>query len=215
VRQKAKGRRVGYTTGDIKQDLTAGQLAGIGAVSMAWNSVESFVDELLLAALGLQARIALEIIVRMSAFDAKVALVKSAANARLGISPAHSEDLWSALDGALGYARDLKNHRDKVIHAQLIDAGEAIGRVTRRDREHDVLMSQEALDALYERLISVRNELRAICLIFLILSEAVKNNAQADLKTLLHGSAIQGHVSQAQDHRKARLSLPPLPKLPQ
>jgi hypothetical protein len=215
LQRKSKGSRVARTTGDIKQDLTASQLAGIGAVAMAWNSVESFVDAVLLAALGLQARIGWDVIARVNAFDAKVALIKSVGKARLGISEELCEDLWKALDDALGGAKELKGHRDAVIHSQLIDPGEAVGQVIRRDREYDVLLSQEALDGLYDRLIRVRNELRTVCLIFLILDEAVKGDAQADLKTLLRRPAVQAHVSQVQEHRKARLSLPPLPRFPE
>jgi hypothetical protein len=127
--------------------------------------------------------------------------------ARLGISEKLSGDLRKALDAALDVAKELKSYRDAVVHCQLVDAGEGLGQLIRRDGQYDVLLSQEALDGLYDRLISVRDELRTLCLIFLILDEAVKNDAQADLNTLLHGPAIQGHVSQVQEHRKARLSL--------
>ena len=85
----------------------------------------------------------------------------------------------------------------------------------KRDARYDVLLSQQALDGLYDRLISVGDELRTVYIIFLVLDEALKNEPQADLSTLLHGQAIQGHVNQVQEHPKTRQSLPPLPKFPQ
>jgi hypothetical protein len=215
MKQKSKGPRIGRTTGDIKRDLTTNQLAGIGAVAMAWNSVESFVDAMLLAGLGLQARIGLDVIARINVFDAKFALIKSVGKARLGISEEHCEDLWKALDDALQGAKELKGHRDAVIHSQLIDPGEAMGQVVKREGEYDVLLSQEALDGLYDRLIAVRDELRAVCMVFLTLHEAIKGDGQVDPNTLLRGGTVRAYVSQAQEHRKARLSLRPLPKFPQ
>jgi len=214
VRQKSKGRRVGDTTGDIKQDLKLGHLAGIGAVAMAWNSVESFVDAVLLSALGMQARIGEKVLVRINAFDAKIELIKSGATTRLGLSKEQCEDLLKSLDAAPVNAKELKQYRDAVIHCQLIDVRKAQGLLIKRDARYDVLLSQEALDGLYNRLISVRDELRAVCLIFLTLDEAVKADARADLQTLLLGPEVQAYVSQVREHRSARLSLPPLPTFP-
>jgi hypothetical protein len=210
MRRKSTGCLIGNTTGDIRRDLTCGQLAGIGAVTMAWNSVESFLDAALLAGLGLPARIGEKVIAR-TAFDTKIELIKFVATTRLGLSEEHSEDLLKTLASAT----DLKTYRDAVIHCQPIDVAKAVGLLIKRDARYDVLLSQEALDGLYDRLVSVRAEMRSVCLIFLILDDALKNDAQADLDTLLHGPAIQVHVSQVQEHRKARLALRPLAKFPQ
>jgi len=183
VRQKSKGPLIGDTTGDIKQDLSQGQLAGIGAVAMAWNSVESFVDEMLRVSLGMQVGIGEKVLARINAFDAKIGLIKSAATTRLGLSKEECEDLLKSLDAAPASAKDLKEYRDAVIHCQLIDVRNAQGLLIKRDAQYDVLLSQEVLDGLYNRLISVRDELRTVCLIFLTLDEALKTDAQADLQT--------------------------------
>jgi hypothetical protein len=211
LRQKSKCRVIGNTSGDIRRDLTRGQLGGIGAVAMAWNSVESFLDGLLLAGLGLPARIGEKVIARTSGLDAKIELIRFVAETRLRVSGEQCEDLLKSLNDV----KELKQNRDAVIHGQLIDVGKGLGRLIKRDARYDVLLSQQALDGLFDRLISVRDELRIVCLIFLILDEALKNESQADPSTLLHGQAIQGHVSQVQEHRKTRQSLPPLPKFPQ
>jgi hypothetical protein len=214
VRQISTGRLIADTTGDIKQDLKSAQLAGIGAVAMAWNSVESFVDEMLRACLGMQARIGERVLARINAFDAKIELIKAAATIRLGLSKEQCEDLLKSLDTAPANAKELKEYRDAVIHSQLIDVRSALGLLIKRDAQYDVLLSQEALDGLYSRLISVKDELRAVCLILLTLNEAVKEDAQADLQTLLREPEVQGYVSQVREHRNARQSLPPLPKFP-
>jgi len=214
MKQKSKGPWIGRTTGDIKRDLTTSQLAGIGAVAMAWNSVESFVDAALLSVLGIQARIGERVLARINAFDAKVELIKSAAVTRLGLSEEQCEDLLKSLDSAPANAKELKEYRDAVIHCQLIDVPKAQGLLIKRDARYDVLLAQEALEGLYDRLIWVRNELRAACLVLITLDEAVKADAQADLQTLLREPEVQARVSQVREHRSVRLSLPPLPKFP-
>jgi hypothetical protein len=181
---------------------------------MAWNSAESFIDAVLLAGLGLRARVGLDVIARISAIDAKLALIKSIGEGRLGISGEVCDGLRKALDCALHAAKELKGYRDAVIHSQVVDPSEGLGQLIKRDGQYDVLLSQEALDGLYHRLISVRDELRTVCLIFLILNEGAQSDEQVDLKTLLRGPEVQAHVAQVRERQKARLSLSPLPKFP-
>jgi len=159
VRHKSKGRLVGDTTGDIKQDLKPGQLASIGAVAMAWNSIESFVDAALLTVLGTPARVGFDVIACIGAFDAKVALIKRIGELRLGISEELCSAVFKAVDDALASAKEWKGYRDDVIHCQLINASEALGLLVKRDAQFEVLLSQKALDGLYNRLISVRESL--------------------------------------------------------
>jgi len=96
---------IGDTTDDIKRDLKPRQLAGIGAVEMAWSSIESFVDAALLAVLGIQARVDVDVITRVGAFDAKVALINPMGEVRLGISEEQCSDVFKAVGDALESAR--------------------------------------------------------------------------------------------------------------
>jgi hypothetical protein len=162
---------------------------------MAWNSLESFVDTALLAVVGMPARVGLDVIARIGGFDAKDALIRRIGEVRLGISEERCPDVFNAVKDALANAKELKGYRDDVIHCQLVNASEALGLLVKRDAQFEVQLSQEALDGLYNRLISVRDELRTVCLILLTLDEALKADAQADLQTLLRGPEVQAYVS--------------------
>jgi hypothetical protein len=50
---------------DIQKDLTPGQLKAIGAVMLAWNDVEGWIDHTLAVALDLPASVALEVTSRI------------------------------------------------------------------------------------------------------------------------------------------------------
>jgi hypothetical protein len=210
LRRKAKSPRIGRTTGDIKRDLSKDQLAGIGAVAMAWNSAESFVDLLLTIALGLDTSLASDLTDRVGAFDAKSVLINQASVKRLRLD----HELFD-LTETLGVAKECKTNRDGVIHAQLYNADKGLGILYKREGQYDVLLSQEALDSLYARLIAIRDELRIIVFILTTLNEALREDASADLERLQCEPAVQGYVSQLREHQKARRSLPPLPKFPE
>jgi hypothetical protein len=184
--------------------LSKDQLAGIGAVAMAWNDVESALDHLVGIALGLDYRIANELTTRLDNFDAKSELIKRAIASKL---VALGDQLSDGLRETLGVAKTLKTYRDAVIHARAIDPARSMGRLRRRQGQFEVLLSEQALDGLYDRLVCVRNELRK----FAQIGMELKRKATHGPRGQQLAAVLQEHVAQLQEHRRARLSLPPLP----
>jgi hypothetical protein len=77
LRRQAPPSRSGSKTEDIKNDLSAAQLQGIGAVAIAWNEVEFMLDCVLYSGLVLSGSSWLDVLTRLST-DAKIELIASA-----------------------------------------------------------------------------------------------------------------------------------------
>jgi hypothetical protein len=97
------GRKGHKKTGDIKRDLSQEQLAGIGAVALAYNYAESNIDRALGLALGLSHALYLQLVTRINGMEAKTDLLKkAAADVKL------PEELRTDLAETLGYFVKLK-----------------------------------------------------------------------------------------------------------
>jgi hypothetical protein len=62
-------RKTHSKTGDIKRDLSSEQLAGIGAVALAYNYAESSIDRALGLALGVGHKLYLPLVTRIGGMD--------------------------------------------------------------------------------------------------------------------------------------------------
>jgi hypothetical protein len=212
--------------GDIRKDLTASQLAALGAVALAYNEAEVTIDLLMVFALGLWATVAPEVSSRINGIDgkieiAKVGMIDLGANAE--IQEALSDSL--GLDGFL----KLKQYRDAVIHAHGLDVPSGIASTSiKRGKFYEVLLTEGALNGLYDRLVLMRAELIELGNIAISLS-VVRKVGQVvfqikdvfppivgvfDQTTAKIEQDIQDAMSRYRAHRSRRLSLPPLPEFP-
>jgi hypothetical protein len=198
--------------GDIKKDLSQNQLAGIGAAALAYNEVEVEIDRLFFLATGLSKELQLEVSTRLGGIDGKTAIIIKGVK-RFGLDQQEQKQLEEIL-GDHGVFGTLKSYRDAVIHARLINAPIGIGaRVDRRAKIFDVLLSQDALDALYTHLISLRDELNAAANA-LGLIMAYDLLAADDPRKLSAGGQRAKLLARFRARQPARAALPPIPEFP-
>lgn len=235
--KRAHEIRASYGSGNVLRDVSKRQLAHIAAVSIAYNEMEEALDLLLIFSLGIWANVGPQVTSRINGTDGKIAIVKAAVRDMTSLrnvsdfvvgSPDFSELLDKSLEHE-GFAL-LKQYRDAVIHAHKFDVPTAIALTSvKRGKPYEVLMTKEALKALYDRLVLVRNELWEACTIAARASESWKAmwvahnigavNSPVGKKLFLSTKAqterdIRGAISRYRRHQSRRLSLPPLPSFP-
>ena len=152
-RPRPKHRDRASRTGDILKDFTSLQLASIGAVALAWNELEYQFDEMLGYGLVIQDGYGANVTTRLS-IENKIELMKMVVrNAGL------PEEALNPFIHAIGEYGRYKELRDSVIHARLVDADTAIGEVSHyKMKFSEILLSQEALENLYQRIVLLRDE---------------------------------------------------------
>lgn len=159
--RQAPPSRSGSKTEDIKQDLSAAQLRGIGAVAIAWNEVEFMLDCVLYSGLVLSGFSWLDVLTRLST-DAKIELVASAEET-LHLPRSFRELIQVSVKNA----KELKDLRNSVVHARIFDAPNGIGvNIRRGGKIRQILLVAPALECLYDRLNLLHGELRSILAIF-------------------------------------------------
>lgn len=197
---------------DAKRSLSKEQLAGIGAVAIAYNYAEQTIDRMLPPALGLTVTTYKGVVTRINGMDGKIEIIKDAA-LDLGMP----EEMQKFLSVSLGQDNFglFKKYRDAVIHTKIFDPALGIGElIERRGKHMQVLITAEALDSLYEHIVALTNEIFPFLRMFMNIRKAM-NPARDDKEKKLLLADILTYFSQAQAHRNNRLSLKPLPKFPQ
>jgi hypothetical protein len=205
-------------TGDVRKDLTQNQLAWIGSIALAYNETERLVDVIFGISLSLS-ELSYDVVSRINGTEGRVEIIKLAIR-ELGCPELMCVAFADTL-GNNGFSL-LKKFRDRIIHASIVDAAAAIARSpAKRGSFEEVLLTVDALKALYRRMQLVRSEMIEI---MKITSNYVlaKSPANTNLN-LLAGrgvpiaqieSEILRCFAQFHRHQKARLSLPPLPEFP-
>lgn len=196
--------------GDIKKNFTVNQLAWIGAVAMAYNEAEGNLHLLTGSFLGYHGPY-LEVTSRINGTEGLIALILSVLP-KYNLAPEVLESFTSALQEGFP---TLKTYRDAVIHASLMDMHTAVAesRPNRGARTYTIL-TEDALEGLYERLISVREELLNLALIANYADALTFIPSKGNQHTARMQQGILDANAQCQSHRKHRQSLPPFPKFP-
>jgi hypothetical protein len=113
---------------------------------------------------------------------------------------------------------EYKTYRGAIVHSLVFDVDKGIAqRIGSRAENHQILVTMEALSALYERLVLIQNELRQIDLLFRLADEAgaaTIYRGAADPSRLRRERDVPAVTAQVQEHQTRRLSLPPLPEFP-
>jgi hypothetical protein len=204
-------RHHGVRSTDPFKNLSADQLAYIGAIAMLYNDVEAVVDGLCGGALRIPFNDQ-EVLSRINGIEGKYALIKIGAR-HWGFDDSEMAHLGEALGD--GGCHGLKKWRDAVIHARMFDIESSVARVyERQGRVAEVLLALDALKGLYKRLELMRLELDA-------LRGALYRRARITRGELAspHKERLEQEIltlwSQAQSHRSERQSLPPMPEFPE
>lgn len=217
-------------SGDIRGDLTESQLAWIGSVTIAYNEVETLIDVMLSIVVNLSTEISAEITSRINGVDGKIEIVKIGYKL-LRASDAVTEALAQSF-GNKGFAL-LKKYRDGVIRARVLDAPHAVGiTIAKRGKFDEILLTSDALEGVYNRLVLLRKELIELIMILSplvtydrLLQFTKLSNLSNYVTPKLSQSSLERtrkqierdiptYLSQHQSHLKSRLSLPPLPEFP-
>jgi hypothetical protein len=190
---------------DVRQDISARQLEALGAIAIMWTRIERRIDFAMCTALSVPYRLWVDVSSRINGFDGKVELIKKGAEHHIRVSP----DARGIIADSLGAISEHKRYRDGVIHAWVVNPNADIADTIQRKGEVDeTFMSAHALDGLYERLSILSDETRDIIGIlnyYLAVGRGREEIAQAH----------EACMSQALEHQKRRLALPPLPAFPQ
>ena len=200
---------------DIKQDLTPEQLAGIGAASLAFNAAEKLFDRAIAIILGLSAHLDEFVLAKIGSVDEKAELLKlfiSDFATQLSLDQNSIDTIQNTINVFL----DLKILRNASVHVTHIDTVSNTGIVkSRTGKTSRVLLTTQALDGLYNRLVCVHSELDFLCVALCIgISKMVTSRSGIDPFRMAAEPTYQEWLMKlkvAQDHRKA---LPPMPEVP-
>ena len=108
----------------------------------------------------------------------------------------------------------LKGYRDTVIHARALNAPHGIGfKVDRQASVTEVLLTTDAMNALYDHITETRLELREATYLILA-AKAVRDCAVDDPRREQFEAAMSVCSALFRECRKKKLSLPPLPEFP-
>jgi len=202
------------TEGDIHEILSKDQLAAIATVMLAYNEVESEIDELFYLQSDIYDHVKLEISSRLLV-DSKLEIIKKTLESAQGIEDEDRVEITFIL-GENCFIR-LKSIRNSIVHARVVNASVGIGlNVEKKAKIKEVLLNLPALDALYRHLLNLRNELRAAH--ELIYSESIISLMKANKAPGPDIERFEATKSEwtvpFRNLRDARLSLPPLPEFP-
>lgn len=204
----APTNRSGSRNQNIKKDFSHDQLAAIGAVVAAWNEVEFMLDCGLYSGEKLPAECLLDDLPKR-ALDQRVKDAKKAVR-----HWALPTDFINTLETSIAAFVMVKDIRNAVAHSRIYDSTTAIGnRITRKGTVEEVLLSTKALDWLYENLMILKVELRAMIAIF----DLVRNTEIAEQQGLVSTGQIDpipeatawlGEIKKCQANRDALGSAP-------
>lgn len=229
----------GNRSGDILKDLNKEQLAGIGMVALAYNEAESYIHFLVGAGFELRHMVG-EVTQRVNGITGLCELAKLIVK-----NLKADETVVMALSDTLGAKgfQELKTYRDAVIHCRIFNSDNSIAvSPGKRGTYNEILLTEQALDGLYQRLIIIREELICFCNITLnllkikvildisnysdhLIPVIIKEdhlvahflqfalNARDKQKSNIE-SEIQEQMAQALRYQRLRLTLPPLPEFP-
>jgi hypothetical protein len=204
-------RRYVGTSGNIKEDLGQKKLAAIGAVAMAYNKVEEEIEALFGIATKLEGQILLEVSTRINGIDGKIAIIKSSVDT-FGVEDEDKRQIAEALGD--GVFTRLKGYRDSVVHARLINAAIGVGiRYEKRAKINEVLLSESALNALYEHLLALAQELQCAASILLFALE-INTRAAGDPERASYAAGKSENSAQFRRYQNRRQSLQPIPGFP-
>ena len=213
-RPQPPGARPGRVEHDIKRALTTEQLAEIGAISLKFNQVESIIEFILLVVLDVPPLLWWDVVRRINGMDAKLSILRRYYESNKIFTAEAKECLKIALDGVADY----KKYRDLIIHCVPYDVDKGIGQhMTTKAEAVQILLTKEALSALYDRLCILNEELVFADLLFRLGSatgaKAIYPDV-ADLLRLRRERDVPAVLDLVLPHQKRRLSLPPLPEFP-
>ena len=220
MRRKAENAKYTSKPFDIKKDIKPEWLAQFGAISVAWNDIEAAIDVGFCMAIFLDRTFWSEVQSRINGLDGKFALIKTGYRAY----PVLPDEIIQLMDDTIAAVSGHKGHRDSLTHVRLIDPSADVAPANQsRGTQYQVLITQEALDRLYDHLRALQVEMGLILQIlhqrFQIrtwMEEASGPEAvTSDPRIEPAAAIVRECAAQLREHQKSRRELPPLPQFPE
>ena len=205
---------------DPKKAYTAEQLAEIGAITLKWNQVEAFIDFIGAYILYAKTPIWLQIATdRALSTKTKLGLLKEC----LKRSTLLDEKAKGCAYDCFAEVEQCRAYRNAIIHHHIYDHEKGIGTYVDESRSpFQILVSIEALKALYAIICALSDELREIDLLFRMETDAQRPGRFNDAKMRfepfseekLRESIIPDHTKKILALQKSRKALQKLPQFP-
>ena len=201
-----------YKKYDFLAEVDGERLKLIGAIALAWNWIEGALDATLAMSLELAADMWVEVSSRINGIDGKTALIKRSLTLDNGL-PKFEEDDLLILRKAINAIENNKRFRDGLIHARMIHPEAIISQTSQRKGVADeVLMTAEALNALYNLYAALGEEMDAfVRVIFVRLDLGGRLKERGNKLTEEH---LRWSLAQLREAQTKREALPPLPEFP-
>ena len=156
----------------------------------------------------------MEVVRRINGMDAKLSILRHYYETNKILTDDAKQCLKIALDGVADY----KKYRDLIIHCVPYDVEKGIGQhITTKAEAVQILLTKDALSALYERLCILNDELIHADLLFRLGSEEGAKAIyphERDPSRVRRERDVPAVLSLVLQHQTRRLSLPPLPEFP-
>jgi hypothetical protein len=210
MKRPAKGRSTPvHHTRDVKQDFSRDQLAAVGAVTLAFNELQSAVEAMLQVATSIPEWLFSDVASRINGLDGKIAIIKAVIDREVS-EPKDIEEIKQSV----GTFMEFKGNRDAIIHARVLNAALGIGLSSeRRAQESEVLLRAGDLDTFYDHIVALQKEIFSASN-FLASILALKLLASDDQNRAPFEEAVRDRQTQFRENRSRRQSLTPMPKFP-
>jgi hypothetical protein len=196
-------------------------LAGIGAVAILFNELEALLDSVLYRGLGLNGDLWLETVKRISSFDSKYELallvIDNYQRYATNLFEAQNWTFSEVAKNTYGQFRRVKSYRDAIVHARVFDSERGIGeKITYKAKIDQILLTTEALEALYAQMVILKRELEIIFGLFDLMHAAIFLGQKVgfDKNKLPPLPEVSEQIKALAARQKQRLSLPPIPNFP-
>lgn len=209
-RKKTSGQRAhrGY---DFLEEVHPRRLQLIGAITLAWNWIEGAIDTSLAISLETHPDMWTEVTSRINGMDGKLELLRKCLS--LTGYPPPPPDSEMLVRNAIGAVATYKRLRDGIIHARLIDPKSVIADTSqRRGVTDEVLLSEEALQRLYDRLSLLVREIDMMVLFYFYRWKISEEPIETQRMQLAREFLVS--ATQFGDLQRTREALPPLPEFP-
>jgi hypothetical protein len=204
---------------DPKKAYTAEQLAEIGAITLKWNQIEGSINFIGAYILFAKTPIWLQVATdRALSSNTKLSLLKEC----LKRATLLDEKAKGCAYDCFAEVEQCRAYRNAIIHHHIYDHEKGIGSYVDESRSpYQILVSIEALQALYGILCALLDELHEIDLLFRMETDAQrpgrfneKMQFQPFSKEKLRESIIPDHTKRILALQKSRKELQKLPKFP-
>jgi hypothetical protein len=214
-RKLPRGAKPGRRPEDPKEAYTQAQLAEVGAIALIWNQIDNFLNWLIYIALKPPNLIIWEVGRRLRGTHAKIELLRIAAERAELLNGEARASIKYTLDGII----DCNRYRDNIIHSFPFDADKDIASAFKHHTDVvQMLMSNDALSGLYQRMKLILDEMRQIDLLYRLADEAgaraVYRHEGFDPLERRRTRDVPMQTAQAVAHQNKRKALPPLPEFP-